>query len=235
VSGAANLAVLPDEFLREHSMRISQSRIGSFVVRFLTGCSLICAAVSAAAENAAELLARAAQDTALHQTLVAEGGKSAFFCANCHGEAGISKFSNVPNLAGQHPAYLLRQIEAFLSGARKDEFMQGLMKVLNEREKASIVLMYASRPVPPLHPPGPLAADGARLYQQHCARCHLVDAHGSKDFPRLAGQQTDYLKISLRRYLTQSGERFYAPMTAAVTQLGERNIDAVVDYLSSRP
>src|SRR5690606_26024521 len=113
--------------------------------------------------------------------------------------------------------------------------MQGLMKVLNEREKASIALMYASRPVPPVSSPGARAADGGKLFQQHCARCHQVDAHGAKDFPRLAGQQPDYLKISLRRHLTQSGERFYAPMTAAVAQLGGRNIDAVVDYLSSLP
>lgn len=216
-------------------MRISQSRAWSFFVRFLMACGLATAAASASAENAAELVARAAEDSTLRQTLVAEGGKAAFFCANCHGEAGISKFPNVPNLAGQHPAYVLHQIEAFLSGARKDEFMQGLMKVLNEREKASIALMYASRPVPPVSSPGARATDGGKLFQQHCARCHQVDAHGAKDFPRLAGQQPEYLKISLRRYLTQSGERFYAPMTAAVAQLGERNIDAVVDYLSSLP
>lgn len=216
-------------------MRISQSRAWSFFVRFLMACGLATAAASVSAESAVQLVARAATDGALHQTLVAEGGRAAFFCANCHGEAGISKYSNVPNLAGQHPAYVLHQIEAFLSGARKDDFMQGLMKVLNEREKAAIALMYASRPVPPVSEPGPTAARGGKLFQQHCARCHQADAHGAQDFPRLAGQQPDYLKISLKRYLNQSGERFYAPMTAAVTQLGERNIDAVVDYLSSLP
>ncbi len=214
-------------------MRISQSRPWSFFVRFLTAFGLLAASAVVSAEKAPALLGKAAGDAALQQTLVAEGRKAAFFCANCHGETGISKFTNVPNLAGQHPTYVLTQIEAFLSGARKDAFMQGLMKVLNEREKASIALMYASMPVPPVGVAGTRAATGGKLYQQHCARCHQADAHGSKDFPRLAGQQPDYLKISLKRYLDQSGERFYAPMTAAVTQLGAHNIDAVVEYLSS--
>ncbi|THF59446.1 c-type cytochrome [Pseudothauera rhizosphaerae] len=216
-------------------MRFSQSRAWSCFVRYLAAVGLAVGSASAAAETAAELLARADSDRALQETLAAEGGKAAFFCANCHGEAGISKFPNVPNLAGQHPVYVLNQIEAFLSGLRKDEFMQGLMKVLNEREKASIALMYSTRPVPPFAAPGPRAAAGEKLFLQHCARCHMGDAHGAKDFPRLAGQQPEYLRLSLKRYLTQSGERFYAPMTAAVMQLGERNIDAVVDYLSTRP
>lgn len=182
---------------------------------------------------AAQLVAQMMANAADRPTILAEGRKSAFFCANCHGDAGISRYPEVPNLAGQHPAYVLNQIDAFLTGKRKDEFMQGMMKVLSERDKAAIALYYAAAPVKPSAAPGPRAADGGKRYAELCARCHQPDARGGETFPRLAGQQREYIRISLTRYLSQSGERFYGPMTAAVMQLGAPNIDAVADYLSA--
>ncbi|MBS0345358.1 MAG: c-type cytochrome [Proteobacteria bacterium] len=162
------------------------------------------------------------------------GRKASFFCANCHGETGLSKYTEVPNLAGQHPAYVLNQIDAFLTGKRKDPFMQGLMKVLKDEEKASIAVFYAAQPVvPAVSMGGPRAAEGRALFDRNCARCHGAEAKGAETFPRLAGQQAEYLRRSLTRYLTMSGERIYPPMTAAVTGLGEQNIEAVVQYLSA--
>lgn len=197
-------------------------------------CTLVLGAQPATAAepvDAAQILQQGAAAPALAE----EGRKASFFCANCHGESGNSKHGEVPNLAGQHPAYVLKQIDAFLTGKRKDEFMQGLMKVLSERDKAAISLYYAGAAVKPALAKAPAsAARGGELYAKHCARCHQADARGAETFPRLAGQQPEYLRLSLKRYLTQSGERFYAPMTAAVMQLGEQNIDAVVGYLAAK-
>ena len=39
-------------------------------------------------------------------------------CAPCHGETGISRFDQIPNLAGQSRAYLIAQLNRF--GARHD-------------------------------------------------------------------------------------------------------------------
>lgn len=198
-------------------------------------CIGVCLAFAArGADTAAQILAQNAAGPAA-RALAEEGRKAAFFCANCHGETGNSKHAQVPNLAGQHPAYVLNQIDAFLTGKRKDDFMQGLMKVLSERDKAAIALYYANSAVTPaLAKAPPAAARGGELYAKLCARCHQDDAGGAATFPRLAGQQPEYLRLSLKRYLVQSGERFYAPMTAAVIQLGEPNIDAVVAYLAAK-
>jgi cytochrome c553 len=163
----------------------------------------------------------------------AAGHRAAFFCANCHGETGMSKYSEVPNLASQHPAYLHKQIEAFQSGERKDAFMQGLVKILSADDKNNIVAYYSAQPVTPVAAAGPRAAEGQGLFAKHCVRCHGNEARGGETFPRLAGQQAEYLRRNLKRYLTMSGERIFPPMTAAVTGLGEKNIEAVVDYLSS--
>ena len=105
--------------------------------------------------------------------------------------------------------------------------------LLDERSRQAITHFYASTPVTPMIAPGPLAERGAALYAKNCARCHQADARGAEGFPRLAGQQQDYLRINLKRYLTQSGERLYTPMTAAVTMLGQENFEAVTQYLAS--
>lgn len=210
-----------------------RSFVLSLAAPLALGLSLL--AAPAAAEPARDHLARITQSGPAGLKLAQEAGrKAAFFCANCHGEAGLSKYPEVPNLAGQHPVYVLGQIEAFLSGRRKDAFMQGLMKVLSEEEKAQIAVFFAAQPVPPSRP-GVAAGEGRELFSRNCARCHGAEAKGGETFPRLAGQQGEYLRRSLQRYLKASGERIYPPMTAAVNGLGEKNIEAVVNYLSSQP
>lgn len=201
--------------------------------RYLLAAALSLPAV-ASAERAGDIIARAIADPSERQQLVAEGAKASFFCANCHGEDGNSRIGEVPNLAGQHPVYLHKQISAFVQGVRKDAFMEGLMRVLSEREKASIAVYYSQSVVRPAATEVGLAAQqGGRLYAEFCARCHGAGALGGEDYPRLAGQQAEYLRINLQRYLTMSGERIYPAMTGAVRQLGERNFEAVVEYLSS--
>lgn len=190
---------------------------------------------AALASEARTLVEQASADPQLHATLVESGRQAAAFCMNCHGETGNSKLPDVPNLAGQHPAYVLDQIEAFLAGKRKNDFMQGLMKVLSEEDKATIALFFANaQPVPAIAQAGPRAGEGAAKFAELCSRCHREDAGGDASFPRLAGQQPDYLRLSLKRYLDMSGERIYPPMTGAVRALGADKIDAMVDYLSSK-
>lgn len=214
---------------------MQQSGIRSVIAALSLVAGSIFTSGASAAEpaTAAQWVVQLQAEDGGRAALLAEGRKAASFCANCHGEAGISRYPEVPNLAGQHPAYVLGQIEAFVSGKRKDTFMEGLMKVLGERDKAAIAMYYASAPVVPATGAGARAEEGGKHFARLCARCHQADARGGEAFPRLAGQQREYVRTSLKRYLTQSGGRLYAPMTAAVTQLGAGNIDAVADYLST--
>lgn len=209
-------------------------KFGTWVGAACAVASLLMATASLAAPAGSDALHQAQASPEASRSLVDEGRKATFFCANCHGENGHSKYPEVPNLAGQNPSYVLTQIDLFLSGKRKDQFMQGLMKVLSDRDKAAVALFYATAPTQPsVAPPGPKAAEGAQLFQRLCARCHQPDARGGETFPRLAGQQPDYIRRTLQRYLTLSGERTYAPMTAAVMQLEAKNIESMVEYLSS--
>jgi len=209
-----------------------RSALLALALACLTTTVFMSAARAAEPATAVELLAQIPANGSERAAFQAEGKKTAFFCANCHGDNGMSRYPGVPNLAGQNPAYILSQIDAFLTGKRKDDFMQGLMKVLSERDKVAIALYFSSLPAIPSAAPGPRAAEGAQLFAKLCAQCHRPDARGDASFPRLAGQQREYLRTSLSRYLSQSSGRLYPPMTAAITQLGANNIDAVADYLS---
>lgn len=190
----------------------------------------------AAAQTPDAVLKQLNASAAERQSVIERGRKATFFCSNCHGAEGLSKFPEVPNLAGQNPAYLLRQLDAFTTGRRRNEFMEGLVKMLPVEDRAAIALYYASLPVKPSRPaPGPLAQAGSEAFARVCTGCHGPQALGGNEFPRLAGQQAEYLRINLKRYLHPSKERSYGPMTAAVMRLGEENIEPVVDYLSSLP
>jgi cytochrome c553 len=190
------------------------------------------AAAAGSSREVADALMRMGADAALKAKATERGGSTATFCANCHGASGISAIPEVPNLAAQNPDYLLKQIELFVTGGRKNAFMEGLMKALSPDERAELVLFYSSRPAPPAIPEeGALVETGRKAFASLCMQCHGTDAHGDATTPRLAGQQPEYLRLSLTRYLTVSGERIYPPMTAQITKLGKDRIEAVVHYL----
>ena len=193
--------------------------------------ALLAGAAACHAQTPQDALNTALASPKAMSAAVEQGRAASFFCANCHGATGLSKYPEVPNLAGQHPIYLLNQIEAFSEGRRRNEFMQGLVKVLTPQDKAAIALFYSRQP-PRGSTAGAENAPGSAAYRQHCARCHGDKAAGQAAFPRLAGQQAEYLRLSLRRYLERSGERNFAPMSEAVQKLGASRIDDVVEYLS---
>jgi len=163
-----------------------------------------------------------------------EGAKKFnFFCANCHGEAGISVKNDVPNLAGQNPSYLITQIDNFARGKRRYQFMQDSMRMLTDTDKVNLTVFYAVNSVTPS---GKLtSAAGKGLFAERCAICHQTEAHGTEIIPRLAGQHQQYLEVSIKRYRDRSGERIYEPMSRMTAGLKDTEIAALAIYLSSLP
>jgi len=180
------------------------------------------------------LNAIAADPVALRQAVDA-GKQATFFCANCHGEDGVSKIPEVPNLAAQNPAYLLEQIRKFGAGERKNPFMQGLIKVLKDEERLQAAHYYASMPVSPAKANPALVARGKELFTKLCARCHGERAHGGELYPRLAGQQLPYLQVSIQRYRDGTGVRNDKLMTIATSMLKNDDITAIANYLTQLP
>lgn len=189
-----------------------------------------------ATQDHALRLQQAATDPAVQSALLRAGRTAAAVCAYCHGEGGNSTKSEVPNLAGQNPAYLLEQVHQFADGRRKNEFMQGMIKALKDDEKVGVVLYFSRQTVLP-RAGGPAAwvAQGKMYYERTCFRCHGADGHGTESMARIAGQQTDYLTQTLKRYRSGSGERINALMAANTKLMTDADIQAVVAYVASMP
>ncbi len=73
----------------------------------------------------------------------AVAGKSkARACQICHGKGGVSTNPTYPILAGQHAKYLVKQLKAFRSGARKDPIMNGMAASLTDQEMEDISAFF---------------------------------------------------------------------------------------------
>lgn len=176
------------------------------------------------------------QDPKLQESLLKTGQRVAAVCANCHGEGGNSSKPDIPNLAGQNPIYLVEQLRQFADGQRRYEFMEGMIKAMSRDEKIGAVLFYASQKV--THKPAAnaaLAAKGKDYFNKICWRCHAEDGRGNEKFARIAGQQADYMRITLKRYRTGTGPRVDPLMVGSTKLMTDADIDAVVAYVSSMP
>jgi cytochrome c553 len=186
---------------------------------------------SVSAQSLEDRMKKVLADPAATAAAMTAAKKVTFFCDGCHGGDGNSVTSDVPNLAGQHPVYLLTQVDKFAKGQRRSKFMEGLMKALTEDDRINSTIYYSSKAVKPAGVGS--SAVGQSLYLQRCAGCHDAQGRGTETTPRVAGQQIEYLMQSMTRYRDRSGERIYAPMAASTAGLKDQEIMALALYLSS--
>lgn len=98
-----------------------------FLVAAIAGASLLVSAAAGAAGDAAA------------------GKKKSATCAACHGPDGNSTNPLWPKLAGQHAAYLVKQMKAFKSGERKDPVMAPMAAPLSDEDIENLAAYYASQ------------------------------------------------------------------------------------------
>lgn len=86
------------------------------------------------------------QLVAAGRKLFEEGQSSAGVpaCASCHGKSGQGN-GQFPRLAGQHEAYLVKQLQAFRSGLRASPVMQPIASKLNDAEMNAVATFMRSK------------------------------------------------------------------------------------------
>jgi cytochrome c553 len=181
------------------------------------------------------LLPAAATDIARGEQIVHER------CFVCHGFDGESSTPKFPRLAGQHAAYVERQLADYKSGRRKSEAMAPMVKDLVPADFAALGRYFESRP-PVSHPVADpvLAASGKALYAQGnpaggvppCAACHGVDGAGTPALPRLAGQHAQYIEGQLKAFGRRERTNDNEVMHAVASRLSEQEMRAVAAYVS---
>jgi cytochrome c553 len=79
-----------------------------------------------------------------HAGDVAAGRRKAVQCQTCHGLDGLSKLPEAPNLAGQPEVYLVKALDEFRHGVRKNDMMSIVVKPLSDADVADLAAYYAA-------------------------------------------------------------------------------------------
>lgn len=171
-----------------------------------------------------------------------ENGKKIYaLCIGCHQPEGWgSPATGIPQIAGQHPRVIVRQLEHFAKGYRQSPEMNGIVNsgIFESEQSVADVAGYISRlPVTPnpSHGNGQNLVRGEALFNAACgSRCHGRKGEGRdyKLWPRLQGQHYEYLVRQMKLFL--EGERRFADnlMISRLSKFSEEDIEAVADYLS---
>jgi cytochrome c553 len=78
---------------------------------------------------------------------VKAGRQKALQCQTCHGLDGAAKLPAAPNLAGQGEIYLVKSLQDYRSGARKDDMMSIVAAPLKDQDIADLAAYFAAIPV----------------------------------------------------------------------------------------
>ena len=77
---------------------------------------------------------------------VAAGQEKSKTCASCHGATGNESLDDTyPKLAGQHPEYLVRALQEYKSGKRKNAIMAGFAGALSDEDINDLSAFYGSQ------------------------------------------------------------------------------------------
>ncbi|MGE0313192.1 MAG: cytochrome c [Lautropia sp.] len=179
---------------------------------------------------------------------VAKGQKIASeVCVACHAIDGNATAPVNPKLAGQHPAYLRKQLANFKPQPGKDKaervnaVMAAFAAQLSAADMANVAAYYASQPLKPAAAAKPdLVQLGQSIYRSGiadkgvpaCASCHGPSGKGiPAQYPHVAGQWAEYTLSQLKAF--QAGTRAnYAPMTMIALRLTDKEAEAVSDYIA---
>jgi len=175
----------------------------------------------------------------------AEAGKAkALTCGACHGPDGNSVNPVWPSIAGQHPTYIVEQLQAFKSGTRTEPLMLGQTMLLTDDDMRNLAVYFSGLTTATKVIADPATLDhGQRLYRggsrenstPACIACHGPNGRGNPaaGYPSLKGQYAAYIAKQLREYA--SGERRSDGATRVMrdiaAKLSEEDIVAVSSYV----
>jgi cytochrome c553 len=156
-------------------------------------------------------------------------------CVACHGAGGNPADPSMPSIAGQSAQFIATQLYFFREGNRKDPQMSPLAAGLSNAEMNELAGYFSKQR--PASAPGRVSpedlSEGGRLAEQHhCVQCHGAKLLGLQHIPRLAGQQSAYLKTQLRAIKARTRADLDGTMTSAAQPLSEKDIEVLAAYLS---
>jgi len=167
---------------------------------------------------------------------VGRGATLALNCTMCHGPRGLSQ-ANAPNLAGQYPEVIIKQLLDYRSGDRANTIMQALAVKLTDANIRDLAAYFAYLPKPrnapvtdmSIVPPLVRVGDPMRNVAP-CASCHGGIAR-KPGAPWMEGMPKEYLVAQLSAFAR--GERrndSHAQMRNMARALTAQEIDDVAGF-----
>ncbi|MFQ3236468.1 MAG: cytochrome c553 [Paraglaciecola sp.] len=178
------------------------------------------------------------------------GKTKSLACGACHGADGNSMIDMNPKLAGQHTAYLVKQLREFKLASqtggeegRNNAVMNGMAAALSEQDMQDIAAYYSSQTAKPGETPEDVIDSGGNLYRggdldrgiTACIACHGPRGNGTSlsGFPDISGQHPAYLKAQLIAF--RAGQRTNSQngmMGDIAKRLSDGDIEILSQYLS---
>lgn len=163
-------------------------------------------------------------------------------CAACHAVDGNSASPVNPKLAGLNYEYINKQLVNFKSGERKSPVMSGIVANLTPQDMQNLAAYYsAQQPKDAKAKDQALALLGQKVYRggvqgsgvPACASCHGAQGKGiPAQFPRLAGQHTDYIYAELNKFRTGERANDGAKMMRTIAaKMTDADMKAVATYI----
>ena len=163
-------------------------------------------------------------------------------CVDCHGADGMGRSDPMaPVIAGMPVGHIEEAIYAYIDGARhcvKEPKMCDTVASLSDDQVAAAAKYYGGLDRGPNHEPfdAALAAKGAAVHAEHCAKCHLPpndkEVEGAVGIP-LHGQRADYIRYALQLYLDGDREALVPKMADSLKSLQPGELEALVQYYAS--
>ena len=169
------------------------------------------------------------------------------FCSRCHGENGTAVSPRIPNLAGQYAEYLFREMKLYKAHTRESQAMSAVMDTVPDDQLLPLAKYYSEK-VPVAHStassPEMIKRGGALYFNDNnalglaCADCHGTHGEGTADtekmraFPRVAGQQLEFLVTALQQY-KQGKKATLLGMRSAMHGLSDSDLAALAAYMNS--
>lgn len=183
-------------------------------------------------------------DAAMSRLLSVKGdpekGREAYvICRGCHRPDASGKAeAGYPQLAGQHPSVIIKQMLDVRAGRRSSPKMHPFITgaVVPEEDIAHIAAYLYSLPVPTTNDKGSgrLLELGKHLYERDCASCHGKEGEGdgTKFYPRVAGQHYAYLLRESKESRDKGRRNSNPDMVRVIRHYTDDDLAAVSDYMS---
>jgi cytochrome c553 len=177
----------------------------------------------------------------------AAGAKKNALCVGCHGikgyHTGFPEVYRVPEIAGQGAGYISAALHAYKVGDRKHPSMRTTASSLTDQDIADLAAYYASLAV--TSPMADTAAAGSAQAMELVTRGGCTTCHGANfskpimpEYPKIAGQLSDYLYAALRSYKTNDRPligRGQPIMGGVAKQFSNADLKVLADYVASLP